>query len=73
MVIAKCSFLDLAVREVETTAYAEKSWPGLSVVKWAVRSTAFKREVCSTTKLKINVNQNDPLATILANDKQLLF
>lgn len=49
------------MRAMETTAYAEKAWSGLSVVKWGLRSTAFKREIYSTTKLKINVNQYDPL------------
>lgn len=69
----KCSFLDLAVREVEKTAYAVKAWTGLIVVKWALRPTAFKREVYSAAKLEINVNQNYPLATVVRNDKQLLF
>lgn len=61
------------MREVETFAYAEKVWPGLSVVKWTLRPTALKGEVYSTTELKINVNQNDTLVTVPGKDKKLLF
>lgn len=68
--IVECSFLGLAMAEVETSAYAEMTWRGLSVAKWTPRSLVVKREVCSTTKLQVNVHHSDPLAAILGKNKQ---
>lgn len=58
--------------EVETSAHAETTWPGLGVSEWTPRSLGFKRKVCRTPKLRVNVSQNDSLEAIPGDKKQLM-
>lgn len=58
--------------ELETSAYAGVTWPGLSVAKWTPRPPVFKGKVCRATKLQVNVIHNSPLAATLGSNKQIM-